>query len=182
MARTAKYSAGKLPVMRGLFAVLLLFASGCLSADEGPPPPSSSQATRTATDPALPGVVLDAVLDSTGSRHVVAATARNQGSSTYYVSSICIPPWSEEIRDASGKRVWPEPRYYCAAFGRSAFKPGERLEARLYWNETVHDAERSESRNASPGSYDWSVSFGAARDAESGPESKVSVSFRIRVS
>lgn len=164
-----------------LVSSLVVFSGCLLAAEESPSPsPSGSSETRQGTHPGLPGVVVDATLNSLNGRHQVAAVARNQGSATYHVSSICVPPWSDEVRDAQGTRVWPPSSVYCAAFGRSPFKPGDRLDYKAYWNETVY-ADGEGTDRAPPGFYDWETVFGAARDSESGPEERVKVSFRIRV-
>lgn len=161
--------------------MLVVLGSGCLVVPGSMPEPSATTESKRATDLSLPGVVLDAVLNSTGSRHAVHATARNQGPNTFYVSSICIPPWSELVEDASGRDVWPPPQYYCQAFGRAPFGPGARMEHVTFWNETVHDAARGETDRAAPGDYVWTVGFRAAKERESGEESRVALAFSIRV-
>lgn len=167
--------------MRILVALILLLP-GCLTVVDDSPTPSPTSSSKKGTNPALAGVTVDATLTSTGSRHALLAIARNQGPSEYYVSSICIPPWGDEVTDEDGDTVWPEPRFYCAAFGRSAFKPGERLEYRAWWNETSYDRDRSETARSAPGDYQWDVTFRAAKQGESGAEERITVSFDVRVS
>lgn len=156
------------------------------------PPPTSTPPTSgpgqgfapqtghdEASDPAAPGLTVKADLRPCDAGFCVDAVAHNAGPNTYHASSVCVPPWSEEMTSAGSRVEKDEPRAYCAAFGTSPMAPGATLEGNFTWDQRLWDDGTASP--APPGSYEWSITF-TAFDGDMGEGvHRLTVSFTVIV-
>jgi hypothetical protein len=163
-------------------ALAALLIAGCTSPEGGAPDGDAPGASTSDSDthPDFPGMVLEATFDP--ATRTIHAEARNEGDRTYRVQAMCVGPWRESMRDASGDEVQPrEPRAYCAAFGLGPFPPGETSTHDLTWDGRLWDGNRMVA--APEGDYRWSVQFevfGPGEGAEYEDRGVLEVTFTVR--
>jgi hypothetical protein len=110
-----------------------------------------------ATDPRVPGVILEGTMEACPAGFCLDAIARNQGPHTYQISSICVDPWGDRM-EADGQHVHHrEPMAVCLAFGVKPFAPGDEVPFQATWNGTLWDD--GVYVEAPQGSYDWIAHF-----------------------
>lgn len=132
-----------------------------------------------ATSPAAPGIRIVADLRTCNEGFCVTANATNTGSRTYYISSICAPPWMDSMKH-EGDDVQPhEPQYQCQAFGTKPFAPGDWAEATFAWDQMLWDSGHAEP--APEGGYDWSFHFDAMDDSDGGGRHIITATLHVRV-
>lgn len=137
-----------------LVAVLPLLLAGCDRPEQGIGPPYTEQRSST-----LPGVFANATLyqDPHGS-YRMEVLAVNEGETSYRVSNVCIPPWTDRMETGQGERVeHREPVGYCAAFGLGPFPPDARERATFEWDGRLW--EEGGPRDAAAGGYVWYATF-----------------------
>jgi hypothetical protein len=85
------------------------------------------------------------------------ATARNNGTATVRISSICVSPWTDRMAHDDKPVEHREPQVTCLAYGRTDFVPGAVAYGNFSWDGRLHDEDQAES--APEGSYTWAIVF-----------------------
>lgn len=98
----------------------------------------------------------------------VDARAWNDGETTYHVSSVCVPPWTERMTRDGETVQHREPMAYCAAFGTQPFPPGDEDVVNVTWDGRVWDDGDQRMEPAPPGAYVWSLTFRAYEGPDGG--------------
>jgi hypothetical protein len=156
LSENAKRAARQVPGMRVLLVAAVLLLAGCL-ADEGQPPRPVARGQDAAMDLDFPGLLVEGNVTPQGKEVVLHALATNYGPHTYRVSSICVPPWSESMRDADGNEVQHrEPMAVCLAFGLKELAPGEAVPFNATWDGRLWDGGYGP---APSGVYTWLAHF-----------------------
>lgn len=176
----------------GLLLAMLLAGCTMGSSDEpgtsnpttSPAPPSSTPSNpgfapqEGVSSNTTHGVRLDATWETCDDGFCANVTARNVGSKTYQVSSICESPWFDRMaRD--GEPVHHRPmQAICLAYGRAPFEPGDEATTQFTWDGQVWQEGGSQERAepAPQGAYQWTLGFWF-EEQEGGPrmESKVTL-------
>ncbi len=111
--------------------------------------------------------------------YCINATATNEGSTSYHVSNICVPPHDDRM-ERDGERVEPrEPRFYCQAFGLREWTAGEDIEFAYTWDGKLWDDERGQMVAAPEGAYQWTILFHAYDQQDGGDKITLEVTHTV---
>ncbi len=114
--------------------------------------------------------------------HCIDATATNEGTETYHISNMCVPPWSDKMRDADGNDVQHrEPMFYCAAFGTKEFPPQSSETVTLEWDHQVWNDPEGKYEPAPAGTYHWDVTFVAYEGSGGEGRTEVTVTWTLTI-
>ncbi len=166
--------------------VAFLLMSGCTAPIEGsdddlPPKPDEPGSGGTSSpgpgfapqsgfsEDHEEGLHLSVQFEACKSTYCLDGLAENEGTVTYYVSNICVSPFSDKM-ESEGKTVQQrEPVAHCEAFGLAPFKPGATMTANMTWDGQLWNEETGELEEAPQGSYQWTMVF-EAYEHENGGE------------
>lgn len=157
--------------MRWLVTLIVLALAGCADPPADPLPGTSSSSSTSSgghqgfapqqgtAHGETQGIELDVTWRACEAGFCANATARNNGSQTVQISSICVTPWEDRM-SRDGEPVQHRPaQAVCLAYGRAPFAPGDVAHENFTWNGHLYSEGNEEGSPAPAGAYDWTFVF-----------------------